>query len=278
MKYSQIINLKINKSTLPILIVQGEISKLTLKYSKKLQDMGRSISTIKKVVQSISYMWDFYLTYENSMNNKKSNEILQEFISLRIKGTISNNGLDESLLYWRPVQSQTAKIDLMNLNDFSDYIEQNFNADSLNPVEQKFKGSLEYILKEQRDKKYNLLAHIKPSKDYIDKKTYTREDKFGIHVKNEFKAFPYKSVDELIKISNLREKLIYILLAYGGCRYSEILHIYVDDITLNKNNQTADVTLFNPVEGYAKWNKKGIQKIGKRSEYLRNKYNLEPRT
>jgi integrase len=71
--------------------------------------------------------------------------------------------------------------------------------------------------------------------------------------------------------------LIFILLAYGGCRSSEILHLFINDISFNEKEQTANITLANPVEGYIEWNKDSKSKYGLRKEYLWDKYCLKPR-
>jgi len=275
MKYTQIININNNRNTItPILYVKDKISLLTLLYIRELELMGKSISTINKIIQSIAYMWDFYLTYEDKLDNK---DILKLYSELRLNGTIDKNGLDSSLLYWKPVKLDTVKLDISNISEYTLFLENNFNGISLNPLEKKFKNDIEFIVKKSIEKKHSFFNHIKQKETSISVKTFNRKDNYGKHTTTEYKAFPYEKVNKLIEIGNLREKLIYILLAYGGCRSSELLHLYLNDISLNEKDGTANVFLVNPVEGLIEWSKNGKERKGNRREYLLNKYNLKPR-
>lgn len=275
MKYTQIININNNRNTVtPILYVKDKISLLTLTYVRELELMGRSISTINKIVQSIAYMWDFYLTFENKLENK---DILKLYSELRLNGTIDKNSLDKTLLYWKPVKLNTVKLDINNLTEYTLFLENNFNGISLNPLETKFKNDIEFVIKKSIEKKHSFFNHIKQNEKYIKVKSFNRVDNYGKHTTTEYKAFPHNKVNELIKISNLREKLIYILLSYGGCRGSELLHLYLNDVSLNEKDGTANIFLVNPVEGYIEWSKNGKEKKGTRKEYLLNKFNLKPR-
>ena len=56
MKYTQIITIPTdNGLSIPILLVKGNISVLSLTYVRELQLIGKSISTINKILQSIAY-------------------------------------------------------------------------------------------------------------------------------------------------------------------------------------------------------------------------------
>jgi integrase len=276
MKYCQIININNDRgTTTPILLVKDKISILTLTYIRDLELRGKSQSTIQKILQSIAYMWDFYLTFEDTFKNR--NDILKKYSELRLNGSVDSNDLDKNLLFWKPVKLNTVKLDINNLTEYSLFLEQNFNGISLNPLEEKFKEDIEYVIKKGIQQKYSFLNHITNRRKSVKIKSFDRKDSYGKHSFSNFKAFPYNKVNDLIKISSLRDKLIFILLSYGGCRSSEIFHLFLNDISFNQKNQTAFVSLVNPVEGYIEWSKNGKEKKGTRKEYLLNKYNLIPR-
>jgi len=281
MKYTQIITIPTdNGLSIPILLVKGNISVLSLTYVRELQLIGKSISTINKILQSIAYMWDFYFTYEELFNNKTSSyqhSILKLFAEKRLSGTFDKDGLDNTLLFWKPIKLNTVKVDITNISEYTLFLKNNFNAINLNPLETKFKNDMEFIIKKEIENKFSFFNHIKKKEKSIKVKSFSRNDNFGKHTKTEYKAFPKDKINDLIKISNLREKLIYLLLAYGGCRSSEILHIYLNDVSYNENNGMANITLSNPVEGHIEWVKNGLNKTGTRRQYLFEKFNLIPR-
>lgn len=280
MKYCQIINLPIkefNNSNIPILMVKNKIDKMVLEYIKDLYLQGKSQSTLKKHISSIALLWDYYLTFEKYLLKEESKNILKLFIDKRINGTLKYNEIDETLLNWKSVSIKTVKIDILNITSYFEFTELNYNSIPLNIIQKQLHTKVNKSLavnKSLNNRFFNFMEDTQLTKKI---KIFDRKDSYGKHITSEYKAFPHEKVDNLIEVSNLRNKLIFILLAYGGCRSSELLHLYINDVELNTKNQTANIYLSNPVEGIIEWSKKGVEKRGKRKEYLKDKYNLEPR-
>ena len=268
---------QLNGGTIPILIVNENISLLCLTYIRELQRIGKSQSTILKNIQSIGLLWDYYFAIGGEKNPIKSEEFFKNFIELRINGAITQNGFDNIGLEWKPVLLSTAKIDLNNITNYFLFLEGNYNSLPINSLEKKFQNDIEFVLKKNIEKKYSFFNHIKRTEKSIKVKSFNRHDNTGKHTTTDYKAFPHENIRDLIKVANLRDKLIFLLLAYGGVRSSELFHIFINDISLNEKNGTANILLFNPVEGYIEWNSNGVRKKGIRKEFLMSKYGLHPR-
>jgi len=274
--YTQIVNLPIkqlNGRTIPTLLVNDKISLLTFAYIRNLQQQGLSQSTILKHITSISLLWEFYLSHDaaNSFNDKT---FLKDFIDLRIEGSLVNKELS---IQWKPVQVKTVKIDILNISSFFDFLELNFQVDNLNKTEVSYYNDVKKSLNTGSYNKHSLLAHKRGHALYSRDKVIQRKDNTGTHINSEYKAFPHDYVDKLIEVSSLRDKLIFILLSYGGIRSSELLHIFLNDISYDEEKDTARIILSNPVESPMNWTKNGIKKSGLRKEFLQDKFNKIPR-
>jgi integrase len=279
MKYTQIIKVpSVDGTSFPVLIVKDKISILALTYARELSLKGRSSSTIHKILQSLSFFWDFYFTFEDRFEKIEPTSILKLFSELRLNGTVDHLGEDPLHLYWKSVKLNTVKLDISNISEYTLYLESNFNTESLNPMEKKFQDDIEYIIQKNKERKFSFFYHLKKNEKFIQKSSFSRDDSFGRHTGfTAYKAFPHDKVNELIKVSKLRDKLIFLLLAYGGCRGSEVLHIFINDIYLNQKNNTATVILGNPVEAKIKWKANSKDISGTRREFLLTKFNLKPR-
>jgi integrase len=96
----------------------------------------------------------------------------------------------------------------------------------------------------------------------------------------QFKPFPPHLVQDLIdETKNSRDKLLFGMLAYGGKRLSELLHLFVMDLGVRKGDKELLVKLNHPSLAPMTWVNKAHQKVtGQRREYLKAMYNLLPRT
>ncbi|HHD78995.1 MAG TPA: hypothetical protein ENK98_05090 [Epsilonproteobacteria bacterium] len=99
----------------------------------------------------------------------------------------------------------------------------------------------------------------------------------GLDTITALSATATKIPDLINTMTTIRDKMIVILLAFGGIRISELLHLYVFDIKRD-NNGTAKVTIYNPVEGQHIWidqNKKKHKDT--RRNFLEQMYGRLPR-
>jgi len=261
---------------IPVLLIDGNISIFALFYARELQRIGYAYRTIEKKLSSVGRLWDYYLSTPKHMHG---NNFLTNFCEARINGTIHFDKSDYTGLRWTPPKYETAIRDFINVSEFIEFSAEHFDAVSLNPKERAYQGSLEYARKHEIKKKYSLLYHAIQNENYVEVRKHKRIDRYGKSNKaTRYKFFPpHKIADLLNEMTTTRDKLIIILLAFGGIRISELLHIYITDISIDKDG-TAKVALYNPVEGEYKWI--GIddkKNKGTRRQYLSNMHGTLPR-
>ncbi len=263
---------------IPVLVVNGQVSIYVLYYARELQRLGYANSTIVKKLMSIGRLWDFYLCTPEHMHNK---DFLNAFCEARIHGTVQNDGSDTTSLYWTSPKYSTATRDFINVSDYLEFSSKNFSLVPFNTQERVYQGSLEYARQHERKKQYSLLYFINKNEEYHTKRKNNRKDKDKYDQSDEniqYKFFPPRKIPDLINtMTTIRDKMIVILLAFGGIRISELLHLYVFDIKRD-NNGTAKVTIYNPVEGQHIWidqNKKKHKDT--RRNFLEQMYGRLPR-
>jgi len=269
--------IQIPGATTPVLIINGEISIFALLYARYLQQLGYASGTISKKLESVGRLWDFYLSTPTHIHNKN---FLKSFCEARINGTTQLNGSDPTKLNWVAPQYDTAIRDFRHVSDYMEFAAANFDTVSLNPLEKAYQGSVEYARQHERKKKTSLLYCNTVKNKFVYKRQDERRDRFGQASRKNitYKHFPPQKVADFIKVQNTtRDKMIVLLLFFGGIRISEVLHIFIFDITKDKDN-TAKITLVNPLEGKQQWNdNNGVRKKGTRRNYLSEKYGLLPR-
>lgn len=98
-----------------------------------------------------------------------------------------------------------------------------------------------------------------------DNKVYDKENKGG----KVLKAFPTHKILELInRTPSLQMKILYILMAFGGRKIGECLHLFVHDFKLD--NERLKVILADPEKSLIE----GVRRI----DYLKENFNMVPRT
>ncbi len=264
----------------PVLIINGEISVFALFYARELQRLGYAHSTIERKLESIGRLWDFYLSTPEHIHNQS---FLNAFCEARIYGTIQFDGSDSTELNWTPPRYKTAIRDFGHVSDYMEFAAGHFGSIALNPKEKAYQGSLEYARQHERKKKYSLLYFSSVNDEYVTKRKDRRIDRYGKSSDEniQYKFFPPHKIIDLINIMTTnRDKMIVFLLAYGGIRISELLHLHVIDISQDKDG-TAKIALVNPVEGTHRWieKKEGkqIKRKGTRRQYLAERHGLLPR-
>lgn len=237
------------------------------------------LSSIKHVVYAVELYLQFNLV--NRIKVKNSKEKFKLFYEALYKGTINDEGFDESGLYWKPFQPDTANIYLDALSKFGDWLHIEYGNQLLNPVvenDYKSKVLLQYAYYYKT--KANILSHLQIRKNFNFK--FSREFKIRKSIKREkgdIQQFPDPLFNRLIihgydavtdKRMALRDILILLLMHGCGVRVSEALHLWLYDV----NILTKTVKIFHPKSG----NAPGGRYRKNRQEYLWEKYKLKPRT
>ena len=260
----------------------------------------RSFSWMQKMTQAVGLLLGFMMANRDCFDDPK--ELFQFFVQRLYSGTIGEDGLDPSGLFWLP-KSTSAVNQLVNqLSVFSDWMADKLGTTPLNPWKEatRYEEMLNWAAYHQR-RNHAFLAHTgnrvraseaaRAAKSTLLKRGQVVDHSDGVkHFPDEFiiellfKGFivPGKQNSKRIdERHNLRDILITMLMHFGGVRVSEPFHLYVHDVQADPlHPDRAMVRIYHPSEGQAPndWlNADGKSIMCDRKEYLRNKYGVRPR-
>lgn len=257
--------------TLPVMLELDDpehptISLSVAKFARYLQREGLySYEKISKMVSAIGKLRDFYFLVHGgealAPNGLKG--LLEDFLFAYDHG---------SHLGWRPASNQEYSQVRSAVVEYVKFLVDNSSVPW--PVaELQFIEACRVAWQSATHAEKSLLFHTKKRSR---KKTQGRK-KIIIGLRN-YKPFPPHLVTALIEnTKNVRDKLLFGLLAYGGRRLSEVLHLFVSDLDTDGNKLM--VKLRHPCQSPMTWrNQAGKQTKGARREYLKTMFNLLPRT
>lgn len=261
----------VDAQTLPVVIeiddpANPAISISVAKFARYQQLQGtRSYEAISKSVVAIGKLRDYYKLVCNDMalGPGMLRTFLEEFLAAFDRGTV---------LGWRPASNQQY---LFTRSAVFDYVK--FLMDTSLPFWSV--GEAKFV--EACRESWISLSHAEKSLLFHTK---SRSRKKGGGRKRQtagltqFKPFPPHLVQDLIEeTNNPRDKLLFGLLAYGGKRLSELLHLFVVDISVRGAELL--VELKHPSYAPMTWTNQAHQQVtGQRREFLRAMHNLLPRT
>nr|CBA28360.1 hypothetical protein Csp_A06880 [Curvibacter putative symbiont of Hydra magnipapillata] len=261
----------VDAQTLPVVIELDNpenplISLSAAKFARYHQLQGAlSYESITKSVIAIGKLRDFYklVCGDTPVGSGKLRNILEDFLAAFDRGTV---------LEWRPASTQQY---LFTRSAVFEYVK--FLMDTSRPFWSV--GEAQFI--EACRESWISLSHAEKSllfhtKSRSRKKTGGRKRQtVGL---TQYKPFPPYLVQDLIdQTQNLRDKLLFALLAYGGRRLSEMLHLFLVDI--RSRGTELLVELKHPSYAPMRWTNKAHQQVsGQRREYLKAMHNLLPRT
>lgn len=184
-------------------------------------------------------------------------------------------GKDVYGLRWRPTSQQNLKRLTSALLEFSDWLNVRYGSTMLNPIHHRASAADQLIFwrKWNKQKSTSLLAHIKGRQRAIADAHIARQASLPRSrngLLQEVKAFPAERLDDLLWQGfvnpgkaddprpwvryNLRDILITLLCVYGGCRASEPLHLWVDDVFVDPADpELALVLVHEPSEGQVEY-------------------------
>lgn len=283
------------KSELPIILTgQGELSPLT-DYLLKMEADGRSFSSINNVVRATQLLLDYMDVNIDAFSDPKI--LFQTFAKRMYSGTIGDDGLDSSGLYWIPPSTATVDKYIGALTGLTDHLTRTLDTEHMNPLAEASAHNqrLNYAAW-YRKNQHDFLGHIndKSKSKVVRKVRLIRGRSKSTPTNDDAKAFPEHKFEEFFKNGiggakdprvALRDKLIVLLMHYGGLRESEAMHLWVQDVfedpfDTNKDTDTpkkALVRIYHEQDGKAPDNWKGSTASTTRQSYLKEEFGLIPR-
>lgn len=268
---------------LPILILgEGEISLFATSYLRNLLFEGADPGSLLKIAKAIGRFYDFYVLEKMTptLDQRGMALLVKQFYEARRHGLAS--------LGWSPVKPSTAQNDLRHITHFSAFCATNFGHMEANPSEVLLLGQLSgpefhiWMARAEARKKWDLLFHVFGATD--EGRGRITRPKFRPERRKRARAtvvehFPPQHVLQFILGGgSIRDRLCWLLLFFGGLRISELMHIFVRDITLNHDDGSARVVVAHPEEGLIDWvGRDGARRQGNREAFLQDRYNRIPR-
>lgn len=274
---------------IPVLLDENQqVLKPLLEYILKLKRNGYSPSTLHKYINATKLLLEYMAANVNCFSTPQS--LFESFSSRLYTGTINEEGLDPSGLFWLPRSLSVTKGYLNALTNFSDWLVENQNAKSINPLVKATttEQRLNYAAWFRRNQ-HNFLGHIK-DKHINSTVLYARNIQGKRPLgkqRQDATAFPehYFEAFYLYGLGGatdcraaLRDKLILLLMHGGGLRESETLHLWLEDVLIDPfNPNSVKVRIYHPQDGKAPNNWRGRSGQTTRAAYLKEKYTLSPR-
>ena len=250
------------KSQLPVLLTeQGELSSVT-DYVLKLEADGVSASVIKGFLQAVSLLLAYMEANKDLFSDPKM--LFQTFAKRLYSGTIGEDGLDPSGLYWVPSSTGNVNKHIYRLTAFTDWLAIKQGSEPMNPLrdatphEQRLNYAA-WFRKNQND----FLGHIEDkSINKTIRKARTLKGRTPLtKTEDDAISFPEKLWETFFKEGvggakdprvALRDKLVLLLMHGGGLRESEALTLWVTDVFEDPYNpDNAIVRIYNEIDGKA---------------------------
>lgn len=306
-----------NTVHLPTLLIErdGELQVFKQLLEYQLRYCSRSKSWHDKLLQVVGLLLDYMEVNQN--NYTSPIKYFESFAEAIYSGTINEEGLDPSGLYWLHRNPQSANVLLHLLSDFSDWLHNEYGAVQLNPWREAttFEQRLN-IMAETNKSNRCFLGHLNDNHNisqtsmnarsfiykrnslpssFSDVKSFPDDQIYNL-LWNGFRWDGYKRTSYYKKLSNKERKnyepdlvdkynwrdiCITILMHGGGLRLSETFHLWIHDVFPNPEDPNlAEVRIYDPSEGKAPEGLKHPitrKDIEDRETYLKLKYALRPR-
>lgn len=120
------------KSEMPILLTeQGELGVVT-DYLLKMEADGNSISMMKGFIRAVTLLLNYMEANHSLFNDPKL--LFQTFAKRLYTGTIGDDGLDPSGLYWIPTSRENANRHVSRLTAFTSWLANKQGTVNMNPL------------------------------------------------------------------------------------------------------------------------------------------------
>lgn len=274
---------------IPVLLDENtEVLKPLMDYSLKLKHEDKSQTTINNCVKATQLLLEYMIANRSGFETPQA--LFEVFTSRLYTGTINDEGLDPSGLYWLPCSKQVARLHINALSRLTDWLAENYNLQSLNPLVKAdgFTQRLNYAAW-YRKNQHDFLGHIK-DKQINSTSLYARRVQGKRPLgkqKQEAIEFPERYINDFYlnglggakdRRVAIRDQLILLLMHGGGLRESETLHLWIEDVLIDPfDSNNVKVRIYHPEDGKAPNGWRGRSGKTTRAAYLKEKYALSPR-
>ncbi|WEM45477.1 gamma-mobile-trio recombinase GmtY (plasmid) [Photobacterium sp. DA100] len=279
-------NTGVKTETYILLTEQGDIPMLT-DYILKLQGDGASKSTLARLLQATSKLMAYMDVNKDVFNDPEL--LFQTFATRLYTGTIGEDGLDPSGLYWMPASTHQVNLLVSSLTKLTDYLAKKHGAKSMNPLRDAtpHEERLNYAAWYRRTQ-YDFLGHIEDKNlNETTKKVRTVKGRSRLKPSdNAAKRFPRQHFDDFffaiskskdVRVS-LRNQMITTLMEAGGLRHSEAINLWVTDVLDDPEDpENCIVRIYDEQDGKAPFRFKSKGGQTNRASYLKEKYGRIPR-
>lgn len=264
----------------PLIILEnGQPGYVINAYLNYLLMRGEQQSTFLQKMHAVCQLYEFCrrIYGENTLSEAETRGLIFQFGSAKLHGTVQPDGYDPLNLYWRPVLPRTLRNILRYIDDFDKFQVAHFQAASLNPVEIHFQTAFQRYQEFKTRTSYDPFIHLFPSRSKERKiSNYTAiEHRRDSQPRRPQKVFPSELIVEMIeRTPEPRDKMLLLLMAFGGLRRSEPLHLFHRDVLGQfRDSAAAWIRLSDPVRGVLKWvDLKGFERDGTRAEFHHDLY------
>lgn len=264
----------------------------------------RSLAWQREVTRSAGLFIDFLRAHVEAFHAEKNRpQVFGEFAESLVGGSICPDGSDPSGLFWTPKNLDRATAIMNALTGFADWLVDRYQTTAINPWRTASPAEqLAYWRRFEKRRPRSLLMHTQGveraseragkvrairvarklvSADLAPVKYFPR-DRIWDLLETGFVVGANRASPHLYERLNIRDIMITVLMHGGGLRESEPFHLYVSDVAVDPHNpKSAVVRLFHPEQGMAPDDFIDLltknRVVGDREEYLRVKWQIEPR-
>lgn len=180
-----------------------------------------------------------------------------------------HEGVDQYGINWLPISDNNLRRLSRCLMEFSDWLCLRYGTTTLNPIQHNASVADQMVFWRQwnRRKAESILSHVKSRGRAATDAIVGRQMRLPRHrtiARAEVAAFPLDYIDTLLWKGfvrpgcdretrpwlkyHLRDILITLLCLYGGCRVSEPMHLWVDDVFVDPDNPDSAIVLIHEPE------------------------------
>lgn len=275
------------ESELPALLTEQGVLEPLLAYLLAHQH-NRSDSWMERVVHAAYLLMQYLEANKSCFDNPQY--LFQSFAQRLYSGTIGDDGLDPSGLYWLPASTRTVNGLIASLTGLTDWLAEHRDAHSMNPLRKadSYERRLNYAAWFRRNQ-HDFLGHIQDRTvtQTVNTARNLRGRRPTVTVHDDAIAFPERLFSEFFRDglggahdrrSAVRNQLIALMLHFAGCRESDALHLWIEDVLVDPQHaESVTIRLYHPEEGKAPNGWRGRSGATNRAAYLRERYALTPR-
>ncbi len=272
---------------LPVLVTESGVLTPLLDYLLS-RHHDRSASWAERVVHATYLLMQYMEANKHSFSDPKL--LFESFAQRLYTGTINDYGNDPSGLYWLPTSTKTANGLIVSLTGLTDYVAFSLGRQPINPITQSstFEQRLNYAAWFRRTQ-HDFLGHIqdKSVSTIINQARLIKGRRSQVTVHDDAIGFPERLFSQFFRDGigdskdvrvSVRNQLILLMMHFAGCRVSDALHLWVEDVFFDPNiKDSAIVRLYHPEDGKAPGNWKSRSGLTNRAAFLREQYSLTPR-